>query len=144
MSVVGDEEVPAGVPWWCRVIIAVPAVVTGLTLLATRAQDPYAVLLWAAGSYWVTGAAARWALRRQGHPEVVVEGWVEKGLNPRWLLVPMVAFAVWVSIDTVQTAMSSAGDWWDWSFVVLLGGFWLFGLALAAGAAGDWRRRRSS
>ena len=144
MSVVGDEEVPAEMPWWCHVAIAVPAVVAGLTLLATGAQDPYAVLLWATGSYWVTGAAARWALRRQGHFEVVVEGWVEKGMNPRWLLVPMVAFAVWVSVDTVQTAMSPAGDWWDWGFVVLLGGFWLFGLALAVGAAGDWRRRRSS
>lgn len=144
MSEVGDERVPAGMPWWCRVIVAVPVVVAGLALLATGGQDPYAVFLWAAGSYWVTGAVARWVLRRQELPEVVVEGWVEKGLNPRWLLVPMVVFVVWVSVGAVQTATSPAGDWWDWGVVVLLGVFWLFGLAVAAGAVDDWRRRRSS
>lgn len=144
MDVVADGQMPGGMPWWCRVLIVVPAVVVGLVLLATGGQDPHAVFLWAAGTYWVTGAVARWALRRQGHREVAVERWVDKGLNPRWLIVPMVAFLVWVSVDAVQTASGPAGGWWDWGLVVLLGGFWRFGLAVAVGAANDWRRRRVS
>jgi putative effector of murein hydrolase LrgA (UPF0299 family) len=144
VEVADGDQVLVGMPSWCRLLVLVPVVVAGLTLLGGGAQDPYVVLMGVVVSSWVTGALARWALVRQGRPGVVARRWVDEGLKPGWVLWPMVAFGVWVTVDVVRTATSPAGDWWDWAFVVFLGLVWLFGVAMAVDAFKDWRRRRAS
>jgi len=144
VEVADDEQMLAGMPSWCRLLVVVPVLAAGLALLGSDAQDPYVVLVWVVVASWVTGAMARWALVRQGRPGVVARRWVDAGLKPGWVVWPMVAFGVWVTVDVVRTATSPAGDWWDRGLVVFLGLVWLFGAAMAVQALKDrWRRRAS-
>lgn len=130
-------------PWWCRLLVVVPVAAAAVSLWGNGGQDPFEVALGAAVAYWVTGSAARWLLGRQGHPEDAARRWVDKGLGQRWLIWPVLAFAVWATVDAVQIARSPAGSWWDWGFVAFTGVFWLFMAALAVEALRDWRRRAS-
>ncbi|MEJ5946712.1 hypothetical protein WDZ17_15540 [Pseudokineococcus basanitobsidens] len=79
-----EEQLPAGMPWWCRVLSVVPVAAAGLALLGSDGRDPFTVLIWAAVTYWVTGALSRWVLVRRGHSQEVARGWVEAGLQASW------------------------------------------------------------
>ncbi|ROP44671.1 hypothetical protein [Pseudokineococcus lusitanus] len=139
-----DGPVPAGMPWWCRLLVVVPLVAAAVALWGNGGQDLFEVTLGAAVAYWVTGSVARWLLVRQGRPEEVARRWVDEGLGQRWMIWPVLAFTVWATADAVRAAQSPVGSWWDWGFVVFWGVFWLFVVALAAGALRDWWRRRAS